>query len=51
MNVRKGKLFGREITVEDEELVMPKYANIRGIIKVPSWYLKKKHYVVKVLFL
>jgi hypothetical protein len=38
MNVRTAKLFGREITIQDEELIMPKYSKIRGIIKEPSWF-------------
>jgi hypothetical protein len=41
MNVvqRKKKIFGKEFvfTVQDEDLVMPNYRKIRGIIKEPSW--------------
>ena len=37
MNVRRAKILGREIVIQDEELVMPKYAMIRGIIREPSW--------------
>ena len=47
MNVRTKKLFGREITIQDEELVMPKYSQIRGVVREPSWYKRssiKKFY-------
>jgi len=37
MNVRITKIFGREITVQDEELEMPKYLKIKGVLKEPSW--------------
>jgi len=39
MNVRITKIFGREITVQDEELEMPKYLKIKGVVKEPSWYI------------
>jgi len=39
MNVRITKIFGREITVQDEELEMPKYLKIKGVLKEPSWYI------------
>jgi hypothetical protein len=37
MNVKVTKIFGREITIQDEELVMPKYTQIRGVVREPSW--------------
>ena len=37
MNVKKTKIFGREITIQDEELVMPKYLKIKGVVREPSW--------------
>ena len=37
MNVKRTKVFGREITIQDEELVMPRYAKIRGVVREPSW--------------
>ena len=37
MNVRTVKILGREITIQDEELVMPKYSKIRGVVREPSW--------------
>ena len=41
MNVQRRKtvIFGKEFTftVQDEELVLPKYRQIRGFIKEPSW--------------
>ena len=41
MNVHQKtkKIFGKEFvfTVQDEELVVPIYRQIRGIIKEPSW--------------
>ena len=39
MNVRKVKIFGKEITIQDEELVTPKYLKIRGVIVEPTWFL------------
>jgi hypothetical protein len=46
------KIFGREITIQDEELVMPKYSKIRGILKEPSWLASKKfNYVIIELFI
>jgi len=47
MNVQTIKIFGREITFQDEELLMPKYSQIRGILKEPSWFASKKfNYVI-----
>jgi hypothetical protein len=37
MNVRITKILGREITIQNEELVMPKYFKIKGVVKEPSW--------------
>jgi len=37
MNVRITKIFGREITIQNEELVMPKYFKIKGVVIEPSW--------------
>ena len=37
MNVRITKIFGREIIIQDEELEMPKYFKIKGVLKEPSW--------------
>ena len=37
MNVRITKIFGREITIQDEELEMPKYLKIKGVVKEASW--------------
>jgi len=37
MNVRTVKIFGREITIQDEELVMPKFFKIKGVVREPSW--------------
>jgi len=39
MNVKITKIFGREITIQDEELVMPKYLRIKGVLKEPSWLI------------
>ena len=41
MNVRTVKILGREITIQDEELVMPKYSKIRGVVREPSWLALK----------
>jgi len=38
MNVRITKIFGREITIQDEELKMPKYFKIKGVVKESSWF-------------
>ena len=48
MNVKITKIFGREITIQDEELVMPKYSKIKGVVREKSWlevnsYLKLIH--------
>lgn len=44
MNVKlkTKRIFGKEFTfkVEDEDLDMPTYQQIRGIIKGPSWLVK-----------
>jgi len=44
MNVKqkRKKILGKEFvfTVQDEELVIPNYRQIRGIVKEPSWYKK-----------
>ena len=37
MNVRIAKIFGREIIIQDEELVMPKYSKIKGVVREPTW--------------
>ena len=37
MNVHTTNIFGRQITIQDEELVMPKYSQIKGIVRGPSW--------------
>jgi hypothetical protein len=37
MNVKSATIFRRKIIVQDEELEMPKYKKIRGILKEPSW--------------
>ena len=37
MNVQTFKFFGKEITIQDEELVMPKHLKIRGVVREPSW--------------
>jgi len=37
MNVRITKIFGREIIIQDEELEMPEYLKIKGVVKEPSW--------------
>jgi len=37
MNVQTLKLFGKEITIQDEELIMPKYVKIRGVVREASW--------------
>ena len=46
MNVKlkTKRIFGKEFTfkVEDEDLDMPTYQHIRGIIKGPSWLVKFK---------
>ena len=37
MNVKILTIFGREITIQDEDLEMPKYFTIKGVVKEPSW--------------
>jgi len=37
MNVKITKILGREIIIQDEELLMPKYFKIKGVVKEPSW--------------
>ena len=49
MNVKIRKVFGREITIQDEELVMPKYAKIKGVVKEPSWLELLKLFILYLL--
>jgi hypothetical protein len=37
MNVRTTKIFGKEIIIQDEELEMPKYFKIKGVVRESSW--------------
>jgi len=37
MNVKILTIFGREITIQDEEIEMPKYFKIKGVVREPSW--------------
>ena len=37
MNVKKNNIFGKEIIIQDKELVAPTIFQIRGIIREPYW--------------
>ncbi len=37
MNVRILTIFGKEITIQDEELKLPKHFKIKGVEREPSW--------------
>ena len=38
MNVKKRTVFGKTITVQDQELVLTKLFIIRGVVKEHTWY-------------
>jgi len=51
MNVKILTIFGREITIQDEELEMPKYFTIKGVVKEPSWLVLFEFWIFFILLI